>query len=86
MARLEEITKGASVRGVAGSDPVLVVDVKWHGSDVLEVFYTDASGKPGNGLAYRDQEHELQVVEASARWSRPSTARRWNRSTSTFPA
>lgn len=69
MARLEDVTKGALVRGVAGSDAVLVVDVKWHGSDVLEVFYTDQNGKPGNGLAYRDQEHEIDVVEASARWS-----------------
>lgn len=57
------------MRGVAGSDAVLVVDVKWHGSNVLEVFYTDQNGKPGNGLAYRDQEHDIDVVEASARWS-----------------
>lgn len=69
MARLEEVTKGALLRGVAGDSGVLVVDVKWHGSDVLEVFYTDSSGKPGNGLVYRDQEHDLEVVEASARWS-----------------
>ncbi len=69
MARLEEITKGAQVRGISGTDAVVVVDTKWHGSDVLEVFYTDLMGKPGNGLAYRDQEQDIEITEASARWS-----------------
>jgi superfamily II DNA or RNA helicase len=69
MARLEDVTKGALVRGVAGDSAVLVVDVKWHGLDVLEVFYTNSTGRPGNVLFYRDQEHDLEVAEASARWS-----------------
>lgn len=69
MATLENVTKGALVKGVAGSDAVSVIDVKWHGSDVMEVFYTDIHGKPGSTLTYRDQEHELEILEASARWS-----------------
>jgi SNF2 family DNA or RNA helicase len=69
MARLEDVVKGALVRGVAGSDAVSVIDVKWHGSDVAEVFYTDSNGKPGSTLAYRDQENEIEVAQAGARWS-----------------
>ena len=69
MAILEDITKGALINGIVGNDAVTIVDVKWHGSDVLEVFYTDSNGKPGSGLAYRDQEQDIEVVEASARWS-----------------
>ncbi len=69
MARLEEITKGALVRGILGGDEVSIIDAKWHGSDILEVFYTDVNGRPGNGLVYRDQESEFEITEASARWS-----------------
>ena len=32
MARLEDLTKGALVRGVLGDRPVKVVDIDWHGS------------------------------------------------------
>ncbi len=69
MATLEQITKGALVTGLATGATITIVDVKWHGSDVLEVFYTDANGKPGSSLAYRDQEPEINIVEPSARWS-----------------
>lgn len=36
MARLEEITVGASVIGIAGNAPVCIVAVKWYGNAVLE--------------------------------------------------
>lgn len=68
-ARLEQLTKGALVKGLTGDSAAMIVDVKWHGSDVVEVFFTDESGKPGSALAYRDQESELTLVEQSARWS-----------------
>ena len=42
MARLEEITIGASVVGIAGNAPVSVVAVKWHGTAVLTVTYKDS--------------------------------------------
>lgn len=69
MAKLEEITKGALVSGVLGDEPITIVDCKWHGSTVLEVFYTDLKGATGNTLVYRDQEAVITVVDASARWS-----------------
>lgn len=69
MAKLEEITKGALVRGIVGDEAVTIVDAKWHGSTVLEAFYSDSAGKPGTSLVYRDQEDEIRLLEASARWS-----------------
>lgn len=69
MARLEEVVKGALVRGIASDDAVTVVDVKWHGSDVIEVFFTDARGVTGSTLAYRDQEHEIEIAQPGSRWS-----------------
>ena len=37
MARLEDITVGSSVTGIAGDAPVQVVAVKWFGNAVLEI-------------------------------------------------
>ena len=51
MARLEDLTKGAAVRGVLPDRLVTVVDVKWHGSAVVELTYKDASGQLGSGAA-----------------------------------
>ena len=47
MARLEELTRGASVKGVLPDGLVTVVDVQWHGSEVVELIYRDAAGKLG---------------------------------------
>ena len=41
MARLEDLTKGALVRGVLGDRVVKVVDVAWHGSSAVTLTYTD---------------------------------------------
>ncbi|MCL6546843.1 MAG: DEAD/DEAH box helicase [Bryobacteraceae bacterium] len=38
------------------------MDVKWHGSTVVEVTYKDASGRPANELLYRDREPTLEIV------------------------
>jgi len=48
MARLEDITVGASVVGVAGNAPVSVVAVKWYGNAVLEITFKDARGQLAN--------------------------------------
>jgi hypothetical protein len=54
MARLEELTRGASVKGVLPNG--LVIDIKWHGTGTLELTYKDAAGKPGIELLFRDRE------------------------------
>jgi hypothetical protein len=59
MARLEDITRGASVKGVLPDGLVTIVDVKWHGSDVVELIYRDTAGKLGSELLYRDREPDL---------------------------
>src|ERR687883_331592 len=50
MARLEELTRGAAVKGVLPDGLVTVVDAKWYGSSVVELTYKDASGRPGSEL------------------------------------
>ena len=45
-----------------------VVDVKWHGSAVVEVVYRDGAGNLGTELLYRDREPTLEVVTAGRPW------------------
>ena len=69
MARLEDLTRGALVKGVLPNGSVSVVDVKWHGSAVAELTYKDGSGHLGHELLYRDREPELEVLSVGPYWS-----------------
>src|SRR2546422_1491703 len=69
MAKLEELTRGAWVKGVLPDASVNVVDVQWHGTSVVELTYKDATGRLGNELLYRDREPALEVVSAGRPWS-----------------
>ena len=70
MARLEDLTKGALVRGVLGDRAVKVVDVEWHGSNAITLTFTDElTGKAGQELLYRDDEPRLTVEQAGRAWS-----------------
>jgi len=69
VARLEELTRGALVRGILPGVLVTVVDATWHGSAVVELTYKDASGNLGHELLFRDREPDLEIVEAGSPWS-----------------
>ena len=70
MAHLEDLTKGALVRGVLADRAVKVVDVEWHGSNAITLTYTDDStGKADHELLYRDDEPRLTVEQAGRAWS-----------------
>lgn len=69
MARLEDITVGASVVGISGGTPVSVVAVKWYGNAVLEVTFKDSRGQLASQLLYREDEERLDVKSDSLPWS-----------------
>src|SRR5260221_14789709 len=70
MARLEELTKGALVRGVYPDRAVKVVDAAWHGSSAVTLTFTDeATGRADQELLYRDDEPRLIVDQAGRAWS-----------------
>jgi SNF2 family DNA or RNA helicase len=69
MARLEDITVGANVVGIAGYVPVTVVAVKWYGNAVLEVTFKDSRGQLASQLLYREDEDRLDVKSDSLPWS-----------------
>ena len=69
MARLEDLTRGATVHGVLPNSAVTVIDVQWYGNSAVELTYKDASGRPGNQLLYRDDETHLELVTEGRPWS-----------------
>jgi SNF2 family DNA or RNA helicase len=69
MARLEDLKLNAQVKGIDPSGSVAILNVKWHGSDVVEVTYRDLDGKNHSELIFRDRESDLVVQEAGAPWA-----------------
>ena len=69
MARLEDLTQGAAIRGILPDEIVTIVNVEWFGSDVIELTYKTVAGKLGNELVYRDREAQLEIAERGRPWS-----------------
>lgn len=69
MARLEELTPGASVQGILPDALVNVVSTQWFGSEALELTYKTPTGKVANELVYRHDEPRLEIAELGRPWS-----------------
>ncbi|MCL4783442.1 MAG: DEAD/DEAH box helicase [Bryobacterales bacterium] len=69
MARLEELTKGTTVRGILPDTAVTVIDVRWFGSNIIELTFKDVGGRLHNELLYRDRESSLEIVSTSLPWN-----------------
>lgn len=57
------------MKGVLPGGSVSVVDIRWHGSAVVELTYKDESGRLGHELLYRNREQELEVLSNGTAWS-----------------
>ena len=69
MSRLEDLTRGAQVKGVRPDGRVTVVDVKWFGTSAVELTFKDLEGRLGNQLLYRADEPQLTVAAAGPAWN-----------------
>jgi superfamily II DNA or RNA helicase len=70
LTQLEELKRGASVRGVVPGEAVTVVDVKWFGDAAVELTYkVESTGAVSNRLLYRSDEAGLTVEERPQRWA-----------------
>jgi superfamily II DNA or RNA helicase len=67
--RLEDLTAGATLRGILPDALVTVVSVQWFGSQALELTYKTPTGKVANELLYRHDEARLEVVQQGRPWS-----------------
>jgi superfamily II DNA or RNA helicase len=69
MSRLEDLTPGASLRGILPDSLVTVVSTQWFGSNSLELTYKSPTGKVANQILMRDDEASIEVVEQGRPWS-----------------
>ncbi len=69
MARLEDLTRGAQVKGLRPDGPVTVVNVTWFGTAAIELTFKDAQGRPGNELLYRPDEARLEIATQGPAWN-----------------
>ncbi|CAG0999508.1 partial RNA polymerase-associated protein RapA, partial [Anaerolineae bacterium] len=69
MSKLEQLTPGASVRGIVPDCLVTVINADWHGSDCVELTFKAATGKVANCLLYRHDEAGFEVAESGRPWS-----------------
>ena len=69
MARLEDLTPGVLVDGLASGGTARVVLVEWFGDQAVKVTYEDASGTAANRPVYRNEEAALKTVEPGRAWS-----------------
>ena len=69
MAKLEELSTGAAVRGVAGDAIATIVNVNWYGSNCIDVVYKTADGRVANDILYRDDEARIEIVQPGRVWS-----------------
>jgi superfamily II DNA or RNA helicase len=69
IARLEDLASGAVISGVLPDTQVTVVNVAWHGSEVVTLTYRMADGAVAEKLLFREDEPGLSLVAEGRPWS-----------------
>ena len=64
--RLEDVTPGAHILGIALDAPVTVVAVTWIGGNALRLTYRTDAGRLDERLLYRDHEPRLDLAKQGA--------------------
>ena len=69
MGQLEDLTKGARVKGVAPAGAVTVIDAEWVGSDAVNLTYEDDDGRVRREIILRSNEAGLSLDGDGRPWS-----------------
>lgn len=69
MAVLEDIKPNCQVKGILPNDTVTILNVQWHGADIVEVAYRSTSGSLGSELLFRDRQSSLEVIAPGSAWA-----------------
>ena len=64
--RLEDVTPGARILGIAVDAPVTVVAATWIGGNALRLTYRTDAGRLDERLLYRDHEPRLDLAKQGA--------------------
>ena len=68
-AKLEDIKKSASVRGITSMQPVQIVSVEWIGDQAIVVVFRDQGSDVKEAVLYRDDESRLELEQTGLPWS-----------------
>ena len=69
MTKLENLTAGTRLTGLAAAGVVTVESVQWIGQQALRVIFRNGGGQLDERLLYRDDEPSLELVEMGRPWS-----------------
>jgi superfamily II DNA or RNA helicase len=69
MVKLEDITPGAQLQGLAATGPATVIQVQRVGDDALTVYFKAGDGPLQERMLFREDEPALSLVEAGRAWS-----------------
>ena len=61
MVSLNNLKAGMFLNGVSSEGPVSIINVEWHGSDMITLTYKDIKGKLGQEIVGRDSESKLSA-------------------------
>ncbi len=67
--RLDSLTPGTVISGLAATGPVEILAVEMHGSAAATVTWKDGDGRPDRKVIYAEMLAALRVVEAGRRWA-----------------
>ena len=67
--KLDDLRPDCRIKGIIPGQSVSVVDIKWHGSVAVELFYKRPDGGTGHQLLYRSDEPNLEIVQTTSRWA-----------------
>jgi len=67
--KLEDLTVGASVRGLSPAGPVRILLVEWYGDVGVKISYELAPGRVEQEVLYRDAEARLELEQPGRAWS-----------------
>jgi len=67
--KLEDIKNGSVIEGISSEGPVTVINVEWHGSDIITLVYKDISGTLKEQIIGRDFEPKLEINQPGISWN-----------------
>ena len=69
MLKLEDVKKGARIKGIQPEEAVRVVTTEPVGDGAVTVYYKDSQGKLGEQMLFRSDEARLELAEAGKPWA-----------------
>ena len=67
--KLEDLQTNTAIAGIQADGIVTTVNIRWFGSDAVELTYKTSTGKVANEILYREDEPRLEIIKAGRPWN-----------------